>query len=567
MKHLLFHSIIALLLMSSSLYGYEVSTEIQKKRVLLEEFTGIHCGFCPQGHAIGNRLIAAQPENVYVIAIHAGSFAIPGSDEPDFRTEAGDIINTEFKVTGNPSGTVNRHAFSDGTNIITGRSDWAQNCKDIHNEDASVNLWISSEFEDSNRQLTVNIEGYYTADSEETENYLNVAWTQSNIQGPQSGGGVGNEYIHKHMLRGYITQDWGDVIQNTQKGQYFNRTYTYTLPKSINGVEVKAEDIEIIAFVCESKTEVLNVIGTKPRYLNYEKPIGVTLKSPNMSIGTDYGFNFFEMILTNNSDKTIEEVDFKVTINEKEQQVKWSGSLPGFIEMPIHIDVEPYEIKETNQYQIKVTAINGESYENKNAILSGRFKAPTEITSLINLTIKTDLYAEENSFTIKDQNGNTFKEFGPYPSNTQKEYQEEIKLDENKIYCLEVTDSWADGIQQPRGNYKLYDDGNNLIIENKNIESFGYRSFFRTSLPSGITSQLDKPISVQINQKEKNITIQFTTNAPQIIEIYSITGKLVTCKSTETDLMNLSVSTLPMGLYLLRIIENQEEAIYKFILE
>ena len=86
-------------------------------------------------------------------------------------------------------------------------------------------------------------------------------------------------------------------------------------------------------------------------------------------------------------------------------------------------------------------------------------------------------------------------------------------------------------------------------------------------MPSGITSQLDKPISVQINQKEKNITIQFTTNAPRIIEIYFITGKLVTCKSTETDLMNLSVSTLPMGLYLLRIIENQEEVIYKFILE
>lgn len=567
MKHLLFQSIIALSLASPPLYGYEVSTEVQKKKALLEEFTGIHCGYCPQGHAIGNRLIAAQPENVYVISMNAGPLAEPGSDEPDYRTEAGEMINTEFKVTGNPSGTINRHIFNGGTNIITGRSDWAQNCKNICNEDAPVNLLANSEFDGNTRQLTVNIEGYYTGDPKQTENYLNVAWTQSNIQGPQAGGGIGNEYIHKHMLRGYITQDWGDTIKNVRKGEYFTRTYTYTLPENVKGVEVKAEDIEIVAFVCESKTEVLNVTGSKPKYRNYVKPVKVTLETPNMNIGSEYGFNFFEMILANNSDKPVEEVDFKITINEKEQQATWSGNLSGFMEMPIRVDIKPYEIEKTNRYQIAVTAVNGEAYENENATLSGSFKAPVEITPLINLTIKTDLYSEENAFTIKDQSGNILNTFGPYPSRTQKEYTEQVELEENKVYCFEVTDMWADGIQQPRGNYKLYNNDNSLVVENKNIESFGYRTFFHTSWTAGITSQQSKTVSMQVNQKEKNIAIRFATNASRIIEIYSITGERLTRQVEVTDQANLSVATMPTGVYLIRITENQQEYVHKFILK
>ena len=38
--------------MSLTSLAYEVSTEIQWKNVLLEDFTGIHCPNCPDGHII-----------------------------------------------------------------------------------------------------------------------------------------------------------------------------------------------------------------------------------------------------------------------------------------------------------------------------------------------------------------------------------------------------------------------------------------------------------------------------------------------------------------------------------
>mgnify|MGYP001317457731 FL=1 len=63
MKHLLLLSLALVLLTLYPIYGYEVPTTVQKKNILLEEFTGIHCGNCPDGHAIANTLATFHPEN------------------------------------------------------------------------------------------------------------------------------------------------------------------------------------------------------------------------------------------------------------------------------------------------------------------------------------------------------------------------------------------------------------------------------------------------------------------------------------------------------------------------
>src|SRR5690554_6885345 len=69
-----------------------VSTSPENKNVVLEEFTGIHCVYCPQGHAIAKAIQDAHPDDVSLINIHQGSFATPGPNEPDFRTPYGNAI-------------------------------------------------------------------------------------------------------------------------------------------------------------------------------------------------------------------------------------------------------------------------------------------------------------------------------------------------------------------------------------------------------------------------------------------------------------------------------------------
>ena len=88
-----------------------VSTDPENKKVILEEFTGIHCGYCPDGHAIAQGIQNANPGEVFLINIHAGGYAVPSGNEPDYRTPWGAAIDGQAGVAGYPAGTVNRHDF------------------------------------------------------------------------------------------------------------------------------------------------------------------------------------------------------------------------------------------------------------------------------------------------------------------------------------------------------------------------------------------------------------------------------------------------------------------------
>ena len=70
-------NLILLLLLPFSILA-QVNTSPQNKKVLLEEFTGIHCGYCPDGHLLAQNLHDAYPDDVFLINIHTGGYASPG---------------------------------------------------------------------------------------------------------------------------------------------------------------------------------------------------------------------------------------------------------------------------------------------------------------------------------------------------------------------------------------------------------------------------------------------------------------------------------------------------------
>ena len=70
-----------------------VSTSPENKNVVLEEFTGIYCTFCPDGHLIAQTLHDANPSDVFLINIHTGGYSNPnGPSDPDFNTLFGGAI-------------------------------------------------------------------------------------------------------------------------------------------------------------------------------------------------------------------------------------------------------------------------------------------------------------------------------------------------------------------------------------------------------------------------------------------------------------------------------------------
>ncbi len=286
MKKILF---ILLILPFISFSQTLVTTMNTAKNVVLEEFTGIYCQFCPDGHRIAEELSSNNPDRVVAINIHTGGYANPNPGAPDFRTSGGDNIQTISGLTGYPAGQVNRRLFNglaqNGSNgLAMSRGNWEQAANTVLEELSPVNVGFASSYDPVSRQITVDVEVYYTGTSG-LDNNITVALLQNNVPGPQTGGSTYNpsqilsngDYNHMHMLRKIITDSiggvstpWGDVIpsSSTTQGNLITKTYTWTLPQHISGptyttstnpvmVACDPNNMDVAVFVSEGQQNIL----------------------------------------------------------------------------------------------------------------------------------------------------------------------------------------------------------------------------------------------------------------------------------------------------------------------
>jgi thiol-disulfide isomerase/thioredoxin len=256
-----------LALTTSSLYAQlPVDTSAQNKKVVLEEFTGIYCQFCPDGHKIAQTYKSMFPNDVVLINIHEGFFAEPNGSDPDFRTPFGFAIDSQANVSANPIATINRRmfpAFSGGMTIS--RNNWISAGNTVRNEPSYVNLALEASIDTFTQQMTVHVEGYFTDHGAPASMRLNIALLQNNVEGPQSGGATyypaqvlpNGKYNHQHMLRHLLTGQWGDTLTQTAKGSLFSRTYTYHVPGNYRGVPVDIRNLEVVGFLTETTTNII----------------------------------------------------------------------------------------------------------------------------------------------------------------------------------------------------------------------------------------------------------------------------------------------------------------------
>ncbi|MFA8299921.1 MAG: Omp28-related outer membrane protein [Hyphomicrobiales bacterium] len=308
-----------LLLISYSSFSQSiVSTEVSKKKILIEEFTGINSEYCPEGHAMSKLLMEKHPDTVYTIAIHAGTYANPKAEQPDYRTPFGDAFVTEYDVDSYPSAVINRTLFSGEEAMPLSVSKWEDKAEEVLSQDAPVNIGIETIYDPITRNFKVKLEAYYTADVDETDNFIHVALVQDNIVGLQNA--IGPKYVHMHMLRHLITGQWGEKISGMSEGTLIEKSYNYALPDSINGIPLLPQKCKIIAFISKDKKTVYNCEAADVCELDAE----ITLDSDNvafLNIDQEY---FFDYTITH---KKYQPAQYLVTLDTIECPETWTSCL------------------------------------------------------------------------------------------------------------------------------------------------------------------------------------------------------------------------------------------------
>jgi hypothetical protein len=270
------------------------------KKVILEDYTGAWCGYCPRGLTYSNAIENQYP-NVIPLGIHQGSSA---SSDAMATTYTNTLCG--FLTTGFPTGGVDRYKFTGQTTVALSTNLWAQKCLTRLNTSAPLNVYINSTYNSSTRVVDVTVISNFVAGAvgdlrvhcllvEDSVVGSGPGWDQHNYMGVGCGATDPSSpwysfpctitgYSHRHVVRQNLANyTWGEagiIPDPAAPGQNYSKTFTYTLPASWDDSKM-----EIVAFVsrygtADSSRYILNCnkVGLGGSVLGVPEPIAGTSK-------------------------------------------------------------------------------------------------------------------------------------------------------------------------------------------------------------------------------------------------------------------------------------------------
>ncbi len=547
-----------------------VSLEPSNRNVLIEEYTGVNCGYCPDGHKIANNIKNAHPGRVSIINVHAGGYAVM------YTTQFGAQLNNQAGISSYPNGTINRHAFSGSSIQVSNRNAWNAYSNVILGMASPVNIAADAVLDWQTSKVTIRVQLYYTAGQTVTSNALNIAVLQDNVWGPQAGAASfypqmvqNGQYRHMHMLRHLITGQWGETITDIAQGTLLEKTYEYVIPDALGTgtpVPTKLEDMRFVAFVCEGNKEVLTAVDVPVEIINrpaYEVRI---LSVEDVLVKDCEAHNSGQFTFSNSgASENLTSVKYTYTVDQTEYSGEWTGNLAPNASTTVSFPTFDVNYNETYPLTVKITEQNGVPCDKPQMSIQ-TIKNVYSNNGYMYFKLVTDAYADETTFKLFDPNGAVVLSGGPFAQlnaagTTVHEY--DIRPSMTGCYRLEVYDAYGDGINAGFGSgyFEVYSaDGSRLF---RNDGMFGKQAVYSFDItePYGIAEVDQDYTSVYPNPATDNVTVNSGNNV-KLVEIFNLQGQLV---KTEANTNVVSVKELANGMYMMKVTSERGVSMHKVV--
>ena len=231
------------------------------------------------------------------------------------------------------------------------------------------------------------------------------------------------------------------------------------------------------------------------------------------------------------------------------------------------IEIELPEISTTvgsaTNVSAKILTVDGEAVESTPVTISVNKDAPKEAKGdKLKVIIKTDQYAYETSWALKDANGNVLAEKS-YNAQVVTRDTVEVPISELACYVFEIMDEYGDG----GATYSVFDGSNNRIIYGSGGTYKDYK---------GIDIQVTTLVALQeaegaiiqtlaypnpANDK-LNLEISMAQSSTANISVVDMLGREVirlgdVNLSTGNNLIEINTSSLNSGAYFVKIMSNE----------
>lgn len=503
--------------------GIPVSQNVSNRNALIEEFTGVNCGFCPDGHRIADELVDANPGRVVAVNIHSGSYA---SDPTDFRIQDGENLDNTFSINGYPTGVVSR---AQG-NTTSSRGAWAGQVTPILSQTSYVNLGMQADWDINNNEVSITLQAYFTGNSSASSERLHLYLLQDDVEGKQANGASfypemvlpNGLYNHKKMLRNMFFGLNGITLPSNSSGSLFDTTFTVSIPDfypSLSGSTNVMTEISKMNFVLfttdQNNRNVETAIKVAPNYTGLTaldaSAEGASVQSPSCGWQVDPKFAF-----ENLGQNTVSSIELRYNINNgTEVTYTWNGQVGQFASTEISLPTYYYLPQANNTITVEIIAVNGSTDDvASNNIVTSNFNvdATGYNTTSIGLDLQLDNWGSEITWGVYDASGvfvpardnitgTTYSSpivYADGMTSANNQFFYTITLNDFDCYSIVFEDSYGDGLDGngggPVGSFSFTDPTTSaplLIGSGGSIGSGSSAAFFTINATGGSNATTD----------------------------------------------------------------------------
>lgn len=543
-----------------------VSTTPKSRKVVLEEFTGIHCQYCPDGHKIAQQIEASKPANdVMLVNIHTGGYATPSTGEPDYRTAEGNAIAgmPGMGITGYPTGAINRHVFS-GTAMAHSRSAWVTNVNTMLAQSSPVNVALQGTLNAVTRVLTVAAQVYYTGNSITPTNSLTIMLTEDWVVGPQTAGATwypamtnpDGSYNHQHMLRKVLTAgNFGIPVAPTTTGSSYSTTVTYTVPAlygaGTNTNTCNLGNLKILAFVADGMTEIRSGSYGPIQFSGIPNGLDLGVNPITTDAQVCAGKLNASFKFTNSGSVTATSAVFAYAVNGgAPTNYTWTGTCnPLSMSSTINLPVINFSPLATNSLVVSVVSVNGGTDQNSANNTASKLNIPMTTyignSTAMQMDFTQDQYGSEASWKLYDEVlGTLLQQDGPWTDLSAAGTALHTKTwtaTANTCYKVVVADTYGDGVNAGYGvgGYVLKSGGVTIYTSNGQYGS-GETKLHKVSGSSGIYAPAMNVSGVNVypnpTSSTTNVSIELSQNESVNVTVLNAIGQEVyTSKGNNFD--------------------------------
>lgn len=229
----------------------------QEKAVFMEEFTGVRCNNCPDGHRRSEELHTQYGDRFVSMVVHTPFLGTPYEGNPNFTIADGEALDALFGPVGiKPSALIDRVQFN--TSRVVRRLDWDNVLNPQFAKSTPVNLLLEKvSYDETERRLVYRLTITYTQAA--NGHSFGLAIAENKLVAAQlDGANVINDYEHNHVLRDYITAQVGEQLTQTlEPGRVIIKEFEYKIPTAWT-----YENLDLIAYVT-APNEVIHVTKIK----------------------------------------------------------------------------------------------------------------------------------------------------------------------------------------------------------------------------------------------------------------------------------------------------------------